>query len=139
MKTLKIVLFVTSLLGVGFVAGFFTHRYVVNKKIEKVAEMRFARGFQMRLFERIDADEAQKEKLAPIVKKYAQQMAKESKDSRLRRKEIIDSLYMEMKPLMTDEQIAELEAFSRRFREKERDRRDKKMKKRSRRPENVSQ
>ncbi len=138
MKTLKIVLFVTSLLGVGFVAGFYTHRYVVHKKIERVAELRFAKGFQMRLFERIEADEQQRSKLSPIVEKYAQQMAKESKDSRQRRRELMDSLYKEIKPLMTQEQITELEDFSRRFHPKDRERRENDLKKR-RRPENVSQ
>jgi hypothetical protein len=138
MKILKIVLFVTSLLGVGFVVGFYAHRYVVDKKIEKVAELRFARGFQMHLFDRIGVDEEQKTQLAPIVEKYAQQMGKESRDSRQRRREIMDSLYKEIKPLMSEEQIARLEDFSRRFRQKERDRREKMPEKR-RRPENVSQ
>jgi hypothetical protein len=138
MKTLKIVLFVTSLLGVGFVAGFYTHRFVVHKKIERVAELRFAKGFQMHLFDRIGVDEEKKTQLAPIVEKYAQQMGKESRDSRQRRREIMDSLYKEIKPLMSDEQIARLEEFSRRFRQKEKDRREKDIKNR-RRPENVSQ
>ncbi len=129
----------TSLLGVGFLAGFFTHRYVVGKKIEKVAEMRFAMGFSRNLFERINADEEQKSKMAPVVDKYAQQMAKISRDSREKRKELIDSLYKEIRPFMTQKQIEEMEAFSRRFRHKEREWKDRNMKKKRRRPENVAQ
>ena len=139
MKTLKILLFVISLLGVGFLSGFYSHRYVVNKKIEKVAEMRFARGFSKNLFERIGVDEEQKKQMAPIVNKYAQQMAKISKDSRLKRKELIDSLHEDLKPLMTKTQIEQMDAFSRRFRQKEREWKDRKMKKRRPQPENIAQ
>ena len=83
---------------------------------------------------------SKKAQLAPIVDKYAQQMAKESRDARQRRKELVDSLYKEIKPIMTEEQVSEWEAFSRRFRQKERDWKDRNrdMKKR-RRPENVAQ
>ena len=46
-------------------------------------------------------------------------MAKISKDSRMKRKELMDSLYKEIRPLMTQEQLEQLDAFSRRFRHKE--------------------
>jgi len=128
MKTLKIVLFVVSLLSLGFVGGFYTHRFVVHKKIQKVAELRFAMGFKNHLFEVIKADEEQKDKLAPYVNDYAQQIAKVSRDYRERRIALIDSLYKEIKPLLTKEQLEELEDFSRRFRQKERERRERRKK-----------
>ncbi len=124
MKTLKIVLFVISLLSVGFIAGFYTHRYVVAKKIEKVAELRFAMGFKKNLFEVIHADQEQRDEMGPVVDKYAQEIARVSRESRMRRKELVDSLYKELKPMMSEEQVTQMEEFSRRFRQKERERRD---------------
>lgn len=124
MKTVKIIAFVVSLLGTGFVGGFVTHRVVVKKGIERVAGMRMAMGFQRELFRVINADEEQKELLAPHVEKYSVQMAKIMNESRFKRKSMMDSLYKEIKPLLSPEQLEELEQFGKRFRQKERERRE---------------
>lgn len=124
MKTLKIIAFVVSLLGIGFVGGFVTHRSILQKKIERVAEMRFARGFERELFRVINADEEQKVLLSPHIKKYSTEIGKIMGESRQKRKSMIDTLYEEIKPLLTPEQITDLNDFSKRFRQMEREKRE---------------
>lgn len=123
MKTLKIIAFVLILLGTGFVGGFVTHRYLLQKKIARVAEMRFARGFERELFRVINADEEQKSQISPHVEKYSSEIGKIMSQSRQKRKEMMDSLYKEIKPLLTEEQLDELDKFGDRFRQMERGRR----------------
>ena len=117
MRNIKIAAVVVSLVGAGFVAGFFTHRYVAVQEIHRVAEMRFAPGFEDHLYHIIDADAAQQKQLHPIVHRYAGLIAESHIEFRAQRKSLIDSMHEEIKPLLTGEQVQKLEDFSRRFRE----------------------
>ena len=117
MRNIKIAAVVFSLVGAGFVAGFFTHRLVAVQQIHRVAEMRFAPEFEDHLYHIIDADVEQQEQLHPIVHRYAGLIAESHIEFRTQRKSLIDSMHEEIKPLLTDEQIQKLDDFSRRFRE----------------------
>lgn len=115
MKTLKTIITIAGLLIIGFAAGFFTHRYAVQQRIENVAKMRYAAGFEERLFRMIDADAEQREALRPIVDKYARQMAEEFRDHSRKRQQIVDSMHQEIRPLLSEPQLERLEYFHRRF------------------------
>ena len=123
MKTLKIIAAVLSLIGIGFVAGFFTHRYVAVQQIHRVAEMRFAPGFEEHLYHIVDADAKQQKQLHPIVHRYAGLIAENHIESRAKRKTLIDSMHQEIKPLLSAEQALKLDEFSRHFREQMKKRR----------------
>lgn len=120
MQQWKIILAIFSLIGLGFAGGFFTHRYMAKKTIERVKELSVAPGFQHHLFRRIDATPEQREQLHPIVMKYGKEMAEVVRDSREERRKIMDKMHAEIKPYLTEEQIQELEQFAKRFRERKR-------------------
>lgn len=132
MKTAKIAAAILSLIGTGFVAGFFTHRYLAVQEINRVAQMRFAPGFEERLYKIIDADPELQKQLHPIVQGYAGRIAEDHVASRAKRKALVDSLHEEIKPLLSEEQLQKLDDFSRRFREhdkkKDKKKKDKKKK-----------
>lgn len=108
------------MMGLGFMGGFFTHRYMARQTINKVKELSAAPGFHDHLLKRINATPEQEEQLHPIVIKYGQQMAEVAKESRAQRRKIMNQMHEEIKPYLTKEQIQSLEEFSRRFRERKR-------------------
>lgn len=128
MRNLKIIAAVLSLVGIGFVAGFFTHRYVAVQQIHRVAEMRFASGFEEHLYRVIEADAEQQSRLHPIVQRYAGQIAENHIAARNRRRILIDSMHKDITPLLSVEQIQRLDDFSRRFNEYDKKKKDKKKK-----------
>lgn len=113
-----------SLVLIGFIAGFYTHRYATRKKMRHVAEMRFAHGFQEHLFKKIQASPEQREQMLPFVENYAGKIASIHKASRAQRKKLIDSLYEEITPFMREDQVEQLFHFSKRFKDGERKKRE---------------
>lgn len=109
-----------GLIAIGFAAGFFTHRQITVKQINKIADMRFATGFKRSLYRVIGAGDQQRDTLAPIVDDYSQRIAAELRESRERHREMLDSMYEAIKPHLSEEQRKELQYFNRRFRERER-------------------
>lgn len=116
MNYLKVALVVASLLLIGFVGGFYTHRYLATKKIKEVAELRMARGFQMRFFDAVQATEAQRAILEPIVQEYGKKIADCYQDFRTNRQAITDSLLTDLKPHLNEQQLKQLSEFNRPFR-----------------------
>ena len=116
MKYFKATLVVVALLLIGFVSGFYAHRYISVKKIKKVAELRIPRGFQDRFFEAVQADEEQKAILLPIVEEFSKKMGNSHQNMRERHKELTDSLMMELKPHLNKKQLKQLQEFNRPFR-----------------------
>lgn len=133
MNQLKIALTVIGLVGIGFISGFFTHRYITQQHLHKISEMRFAKGFKNHLFQVIQADEQQQDTLSPIVEDYAHKIAQIHHQSRMQRKLLVDSLHEKIKPYLNPAQIEELDEFGRRFRAKERMRREKRKKRKGHR------
>ena len=115
MQQWKIILAISSLVAIGFLGGFFTHRLIMKKTITKVRELNAPPGFQRHLLERIDATPEQEDQLHPIIFKYGRQIAEVGKESREKRRKIINQMHEEIKPHLTEEQIQRLDRFSRRF------------------------
>lgn len=115
MKTFKIALVLISLVSIGFIAGFYTNRYLVKQKINRIANMRYADGLKQSIYEKIGATPEQREKLAPAIEKYADKVALVYQESRMIRREMMDSLRAEVKPILSEPQIKELENFCDRY------------------------
>lgn len=105
-----------SLVAIGFLAGFLTHRNLASSKIKKVAALKSARGFEQQLMNRINLDESQKVQVEPIIQKYAEKISRASQEARQLRKTMVDSMHNEMKPFLNATQIEQLNHFSQRFR-----------------------
>ena len=125
MKTYQITIAAILLVAVGFAAGFFTHRAMSVKRIQRVAQLRSSAGFEDNLFRIIQPSAEQRAQLSPIVQRYAGQIADNNQESRRRQKELVDSMHLEIKPLLTEKQLEQLDRFSRRFRDYKNHRRKK--------------
>ncbi len=117
MKTYQIIIAAILLLAVGFGAGFYTHRAMSVKRIQRVAQMRYSEGFENNFFRIIQPSAEQRRQLEPIVERYAGHIAANNRESRLRQRQLIDSMHLEVKPMLSTEQVERLEQFSRRFRD----------------------
>ena len=111
MKTFKITLAIISLIAVGFISGFYTNRFLVQQKIDRVANMRNAHGLQESVYEKIQATPEQRKQIAPAVESYAARIASVYQESRARRHALVDSLQEEIKPFLSSEQIKQLDNF----------------------------
>lgn len=117
MKKTQLIIIGLLILAAGFAAGWATQRALAVKRIHKVAEMRRAKGFGEHFYRRIEADEAQRAALAPIVDRYAVQMDSLHSGFHQDRRSIIEQMHAELKPLLSPEQSKALERFSKRYRE----------------------
>jgi Na+-translocating ferredoxin:NAD+ oxidoreductase RnfG subunit len=115
MKTFKITLLIISLVGIGFIAGFYTNRFLVKQKINRVANMRYADGLKQSLFEKISATEEQRKQISPAIEKYADKIATRYIDFRVERHDSMDSLRASIKPFLNEKQKEELETFCDRY------------------------
>lgn len=111
MKTFKIALVIISLVGIGFVTGFYTNRLLVKQKITRVANMRYADGLKQSMFEKINATPEQQEQISPAIEKYADEIATRYVDFRVARHNSMDSLRTNIKPFLDNEQQEELKTF----------------------------
>lgn len=116
MKSIKAIITVVGLLSLGFVAGFFTHRQVTVKQVQKVREIGQAPGFQRHLLDFLEPTPEQREQLEPIIGRYAKEMGEQWKEHRQERKALVDAMHEEIKPLLTEAQLQKLDDFSKRIR-----------------------
>ncbi len=115
MKQLKIAITILSLLGIGFLGGFYTNRYLVQQKINKVAGMRYADGFKAYFFQHIQATAEQEALLSPYVDKYAEAVSAVYQESREKRQKLMNSLKQEIQPLISTGQMEKLDHFCYRY------------------------
>jgi hypothetical protein len=115
-ERLKTILIMLSLVAIGFLAGFLTHRNMVSHKIQRVAELKSASGFEQQLMGEMKLDGSQQEQVGPIITKYAEKISRASQEGRLLRRMMIDSMHAEIKPFLQPDQIEQLNRFSLRFR-----------------------
>lgn len=111
MKQLKIVLALVGLLSIGFIAGFFTHRIMAKKRIEKVRNLVRKDRFGTQLFEFIEATPEQRAQLDSLVKDNGRAMQSLYENFRKDRRELIDSLELNMAPHLTETQKAQFKEF----------------------------
>jgi hypothetical protein len=112
---IKTILAMLALVGIGFVAGFYTHRAASKKVIHKVAKLREAPGFEAHFYRILKPDAEQKEQIAPIVSAYAKKVAAIHDATRKNKHMLMDSMHAAIKPYLEEEQIERMEKFSRRF------------------------
>jgi len=111
MQKWKSLLAMLSLVIIGFAGGFFTHRYLMQQKIEAIKKQGVHRGFQEHLFRVIDADEKQREKLEPLLQKFAEKLGTIYHGMRAQRAAIMDSLEVALAPELTEVQNEQLREF----------------------------
>lgn len=115
MKTLKTVLTIAGLLVIGFTAGFFTNRELIKRQIQKVGDMGGGPRIHDHIFNKIEATAEQQEKLTPIIKEYGREMGLLMRESRTKRRILMDSMFAEIKPFLTSEQQSKLVDFRKRY------------------------
>ena len=115
-EKLKTVLVMLSLVAIGFLAGFLTHRNLTSHKIQRVAALKSASGFEQQLMSEMNLKDVQQEQVGPIIAKYAERISQASQEARLLRRMMVDSMHTEIKPFLDPAQIEQLDRFSSRFR-----------------------
>lgn len=115
MKVFKIAIAIFSLVTVGFVAGFYTNRFLVLQNINRVANMRYAQGFEESLFEQVQATPQQQLQILPTVEKYAEKIATVYQESRGKRQSLMDSLNTALHPYLDAKQLEALDNFCFRY------------------------
>jgi hypothetical protein len=118
MKALKIILAITALIGIGFTAGFLTHRMATKKHVEKIRDFGRRDGFGPQLYSVLDVTEDQKAQIAPMVEKRGKEMQLLLQDFRKNRTALMDSLQQEIEPHLTAEQLEKFQRFRKRMRSK---------------------
>ncbi len=125
-KNGKVIVAIAALIGIGFLGGFYTHRYLSTQKIERIARMRSAEGFREGIFTVVDASEEQRQQLAPIIDRYSKAMGRSHREWRRSLHALVDSMHQEIYPYLDEAQRDELNTFNRRYgndRDREGDRR----------------
>ena len=118
MRTLKIILAISGLIGIGFVAGFMTQRYAFKERIEKARDHGRGRGLGKFILEKIEATPEQKEQLAPIMEPYTIRLHESVQNFKRDHGAIRDSMHAAMKPYLTPEQVKKLAERKKKFKRK---------------------
>jgi len=116
---LKSALLITITLIVGIVIGFLINGQLTHRKYKKFIEFRKEEGFKDRHYHFLQPTESQKEKIDPVMDKYAKLNSELFKGIRQEHDSLMVNFFEELKPLLDNEQIEKLE----KFREMKRDRR----------------
>jgi len=115
MKNLKTILALIALVAIGFVGGFYTHRTISKKYVNRLVKLREAPGFEAHLYRMLEPTEEQKQQLNPIVERYAEKVTTMHRSFRHERHALLDSMHAEIKPLLDEQQVERLERFGKRF------------------------
>jgi len=126
----KSIISIIALLVIGFVAGFFTNRYLTVKTANKIAALRKAKGMENRLYEILDLEAEQKEQLAPIIKKHFEVLMQINKTHQEKRIAAINELKIAINPSLNEIQKEQLDKFSKKLKRFNRKRRNGENKKR---------
>jgi hypothetical protein len=105
----KTLLAVMGILIIGFVAGFFTHRSMMEQRLKKLSGKRTAEAVEDRLLRLIEPEDEQLAQLKPVLEKYALRLSELGKAFHQSRLAVYDSLKAEVRPLLREEQIPQLE------------------------------
>lgn len=115
MEKLKTTLAILGLLLIGFLAGFVSHRQLVKKEFNKVAQMGEAPFFRERLVEALAPSEAQEAALNKILEAHSQRMMKSMQENRQERRALVNQLEADLSPILDEAQQEQLKEFNRRF------------------------
>lgn len=111
----KSIISIVSLILVGFIAGFFTNRYLAKQMIQDVANKRHPKAMEKRLYKVLELDEEQKIILEPIVKQHFEEAATVAKEHRLKRDGMNRKFKEAISPTLTASQKERLEIHQKRF------------------------
>jgi hypothetical protein len=114
MKTKSILIVILSII-IGFVIGFFTNGLITKSKIEKFIKIGTHQGFKGKYYQIINPTEEQEENINPILDKYGQVFHQNMINMRIRMKELHDSMVMDLKPYLADDQFNRLKETINRF------------------------
>lgn len=124
----------------GYIGGFYHHRYVVTQRLQHVAKsMPGAPGMEEHFFELIKATPAQREKIRPIFQKHLQELSVLNLELRERKRPILQSMKAEIDPLLEAHQKEKLEGFISRMNRFPRHRNGKRSKKNHYKGKNVKE
>lgn len=111
----KSIISIIALIFAGFIAGFFTNRYLIKQKVQEVVKLRDSKGMEKRLHKILQLDENQKTTLQPIIQQHFEEVDAFRKEHHLK-KEALDKKFNEaIMPKLTDVQKERLEHFQKRF------------------------
>lgn len=111
----KSIISIIALVLTGFIAGFFTNRYLAKQMIQDVVRRQHPKAMEKRLYKVLDLEEHQKTILEPIFQQHFEEMATFSKESRLKRDAMRKKFNESIIPTLTVEQKERLEEFQKRF------------------------
>ncbi len=100
-----------ALVLIGFVAGFYTNRYMTKQTVRKIAVLRQAKGMEDRLYKILRLDDAQKAKLEPVIKKHFENLEQINKENRSKRVKMADTLKAILAPDLTETQYKGLNRY----------------------------
>lgn len=128
MQKLKVILAVVGLVLIGFIGGFLTNRQLVQQRVHQLRQLGEGKGFGEHFLERIETEQEQELQLREIFDKYGPRFRELNVVHRQERSQLADSLFQEITPLLTEDQLQESQRWRRMLS------RSPRMKKRSRRP-----
>jgi len=106
----KSTLILIATLGLGIALGSLITGAAVNRRLDRIAEMRTARGMAFFLERAIQPEsEAQREAIRAVLEDAAPAFTEVMRESRERMARLTDSVRSELEPLLTDEQRARLD------------------------------
>jgi hypothetical protein len=113
-EKLKYTLAFIVVLLIGFVLGFLVSGRLIHNKVNRLQKYYTSRGFRYEMRHVLHLSAAQLEKMQPVLKKYAGENRENMLLFRERQKQIMDSLFLDLKPYLTAEQQQRFEMLKRR-------------------------
>lgn len=114
-NTVKTILAMIALVLIGFIAGFYTHRYMMKSHLDDLKKYRPSKGLNERILNQLAQDETEKTTLQPVIDKYVTQIVDIHKESRAKREPILEALKGELNPLLDDAQKEKLDRIIKRM------------------------
>ena len=107
MQRIKVIMVVVGLLLIGFTGGFLTNRYLVQQRVHELRRMGEGRGFGELFIKRIDPSPEQAAQLQEVFDHYGPLFRELGLTHRQERRVLADSLFSELTPLLTEDQVQE--------------------------------
>ena len=114
----KIVLISIGLLLTGFILGLLVSGIVIHYKLKHLPEKFTQEFIQNKMLDKIDPDDKQLESLEPVTYKYAGKIVNLTKEHFEELYSIVDSLHLELKPILNDKQNEKISDNLKRFKSK---------------------
>lgn len=114
---LKPILFIFITLLIGFFIGFLTSAQLRHKRMKPVRVYSSERRFRDDAYRFLEPDEAQMEKLDPVIRKYGKASSDLQREFRKNFENLMENYTREIKPLLTQEQLDRINSMEQRRRE----------------------